>query len=149
MVTYCPAFREPPGEARADWEIFAAVGRRLGFAAQFEFADSSAVYREFITTTKGRPCDMTQLSHRRLQTLGPTQWPCPGYPTDPPEREREPKRLYTSLSFNTPNGRANFSAFHAKGLAEPPSESYPLVLTVGPSVRALAHHESHRSCGVN
>ena len=133
MVTFCPAFRKPPGEARADWEIFAEVGRRLGFAAQFDFADSAAVYAEFIRTTKGRPCDMTRLSHRRLQLEGPTQWPCPGYPTDPiePNRQEEPKRLYANLSFNTPNGRAKFAAFHAKGLAEAPNPDYPLVLTVG------------------
>ena len=35
VVTYCPAFRKPPGEVRADWEIFAEVGRRLGFEQQF------------------------------------------------------------------------------------------------------------------
>jgi len=34
VVTLCPAFRLPPGEAKADWEIFAAVGRRLGFREQ-------------------------------------------------------------------------------------------------------------------
>ncbi len=133
MVTFCPAFRKPPGEARADWEIFAEIGRRLGFSAEFDFADSAAVYAEFIRTTKGRPCDMTRLSHRRLKQEGPTQWPCPGYPTDPivTNRQEEPKRLYTNLSFNTPNGRAQFAAFHAKGLAEAPNPDYPLVLTVG------------------
>ncbi|MEL7084569.1 MAG: nitrate reductase [Cyanobacteria bacterium J06597_1] len=133
VVTFCPAFRKPPGEARPDWEIFAEVGRRLGFTAQFDFADSAAVYAEFIRTTKGRPCDMTRLSHRRLKLEGPTQWPCPGYPTDPiePNRQEEPKRLYTNLSFNTANGRAQFAAFHAKGLAETPNPDYPLVLTVG------------------
>ncbi|MGK7911199.1 MAG: molybdopterin oxidoreductase family protein [Synechococcus sp.] len=133
VVTLCPAFRKPPGEARADWEIFAEVGRRLGFTAEFDFADAAAVYSEFIRTTKGRPCDMTRLSHRRLQLEGPTQWPCPGYPTDPIElnRQESPKRLYTNLNFNTPNGRAKFAAFHAKGLAELPNPDYPLVLTVG------------------
>jgi ferredoxin-nitrate reductase len=30
VVTICPAFRLAPGEARADWAIFAEVGRRLG-----------------------------------------------------------------------------------------------------------------------
>ncbi|MGK7907311.1 MAG: molybdopterin oxidoreductase family protein [Synechococcus sp.] len=133
MVTYCPAFRKPPGEAKADWEIFAEVGRRLGFTAEFDFVDSAAVYAEFLRTTKGRPCDMTRLSHRRLAIEGPTQWPCPGYPTDPlvPNRQEAPKRLYTDLSFNTPDGRARFGAFHAKGLAEVPDTDYPLVLTVG------------------
>ena len=41
------------------------------------------------------------------------------------------KRLYTDGKFNTADGRAVFAAYHSKGLAEPPDEEYPLVLTVG------------------
>ena len=41
------------------------------------------------------------------------------------------KRLYTDGRFNTPDGRAKFSAFHAKGLAEPIDTAYPFVLTIG------------------
>ena len=41
------------------------------------------------------------------------------------------KRLYTDGRFNTLDGRAKFSAFHAKGLAEPANAAYPFVLTVG------------------
>ena len=41
------------------------------------------------------------------------------------------KRLYTDGRFHTPDGRAKFSAFHSKGLAEPPDSAYPFVLTIG------------------
>nr|WP_263858157.1 molybdopterin dinucleotide binding domain-containing protein [Waterburya agarophytonicola] len=41
------------------------------------------------------------------------------------------KRLYTDGRFNTPDGRAKFSAFHSKGLAEPADPAYPFVLTTG------------------
>ncbi|MGL5881096.1 MAG: molybdopterin-dependent oxidoreductase, partial [Xenococcaceae cyanobacterium] len=34
VVTLCPQFRLRPGEAKADWEIFAEVGRRLGFVKE-------------------------------------------------------------------------------------------------------------------
>ena len=47
------------------------------------------------------------------------------------EETPAPKRLYTDGTFNTPDGRAKFAAFHAKGLAEPPNNEYPFVLTVG------------------
>jgi len=77
VVTLCPQFRSRPGEARPDWEIFAEVGRRLGFTKEFDFADSAAVYNEFVQVTKGRPCDMTGLTHGRLRQQGPIQWPCP------------------------------------------------------------------------
>lgn len=77
VVTLCPQFRNPPGEARPDWEIFAEVGRRLGFTQEFNFANSAAVYNEFVQLTKGRPCDLSGLTHGRLRQQGPSQWPCP------------------------------------------------------------------------
>ncbi|BAY25608.1 molybdopterin oxidoreductase NarB [Calothrix sp. NIES-2100] len=76
-VTLCQAFREPPREAKPDWEIFAEVGRRLGFVKEFSFANSAEVYAEFVELTRDRPCDMTGISHEKLQTQGPTQWPHP------------------------------------------------------------------------
>jgi ferredoxin-nitrate reductase len=127
-VTLCSAFRPPLGQARPDWDIFAEVGRRLGFADKFAFTNSAEVYAEFVQLTRGRPCDMTGLSHERLRQDGPIQWPC----RDSGElKPGEPARLYGNLSFNTPDGRARFGAYHSGGLAEPPDPNYPLVLTTG------------------
>ncbi|MBW4684837.1 MAG: nitrate reductase [Komarekiella atlantica HA4396-MV6] len=83
VVTLCQAFRQPPREAKADWEIFAEVGRRLGFAGEFAFANSAEVYAEFAQLTRGRPCDMTGISHEQLQTEGQTQWPYPEEKAEP------------------------------------------------------------------
>ncbi len=127
-VTLCSAFRPPLGQARPDWDIFAEVGRRLGFADKFAFTKSAEVYAEFVQLTRGRPCDMTGLSHERLHRNGPIQWPC----RDSGElKPGEPARLYGNLSFNTPDGRARFGAYHSGGLAEPPDPNYPLILTTG------------------
>jgi ferredoxin-nitrate reductase len=133
MVTLCPAFRQPVGQAKADWEIFAEVGRRLGFAAQFPFTTAAEVYAEFVTLTGDRPCDMTGLSHECLSN-GPIQWPYSQSSLgagEPTPTQAPPKRLYTDLKFATPDGRAQFAAVHAKGLAEPPDPNYPYVLTTG------------------
>ncbi|HHP7243414.1 MAG TPA: molybdopterin oxidoreductase family protein [Elainellaceae cyanobacterium] len=145
VVTLCPAFRLPPGHAKADWEIFAEVGRRLGFEHPFNFKDAAAVHAEFVELTRDRPCDMTGISHDRLRHDGPIQWPCPDQDSQNSseklvqelENRRDtshspdPKRLYTDLRFHTPDGRARFSAYHSNGLAEPPNPDYPLVLTTG------------------
>lgn len=147
VVTYCPQFRERPGEAWADWEIFAEVGRRLGFYQQFSWVTSAEIYAEFTSTTGDRPCDMTGLSHARLAKEGPIQWPCPvgeSNETKEPEDNRgllkkifgqdtplKGKRLYTNGKFQTPDGRARFGAYHSRGLAEPPDTDFPFVLTVG------------------
>ncbi|WP_204137318.1 molybdopterin oxidoreductase family protein [Halomicronema sp. CCY15110] len=130
-VTYCPAFRDRPGETRADWEIFAAVGRRLGFEQQFASQTSADVYTEFVQLTAGRVCDMTGLSHQRLAAEGPIQWPCPQTETPDTASTKYDKRLYTNFRFPTPNGRAQFAAFHEQGLTEPPDPEFPFVLTNG------------------
>ncbi|MEG4998478.1 molybdopterin oxidoreductase family protein [Microcoleus sp. B4-D4] len=128
-VTLGPGFDIPSGEARDDWSIFAEVGRRLGFAEHFAFDSSADVYQEFVQLTRGRPCDVTGLSHEYLRLQGPQQWPCPE--NEPPHPANEAKRLYTDRRFHTPDGRAKFSAYHSRGLAEPPDPNYPFVLTTG------------------
>lgn len=130
VVTLCQKFRDPPGEARADWEIFAEVGRRLGFGSQFGFVDAAAVFAEYRQLTRDRPCDQTGISHERLRKFGPIQWPCAD--TDELfEAAANNKRLYTDLRFQTPDGRAQFVAYHARGLAEPPDPEYPYIFTNG------------------
>ncbi len=135
VTTLCPAFSNPPGEAKADWEIFVEVARRLGFADQFPFQNSAEVYAEFVQLTRGRLCDMTGISHQRLKEEGPIQWPCPeeerGRGGDKSTFSASSKRLYTDLRFRTPDGLARFGAYHSRGLAEPPDPEYPLVLTNG------------------
>ncbi len=127
VVTYCPSFRSPPGEAKADWEIFAEVGRRLGFQDKFDFVDSAEVYQEFVQLTRGRLCDMSGLSHKRLAAEGPIQWSSP----EGEITRSYGKRLYTNWNFPTEDGRAKFAAFDSQGLAEPTNQQYPFVLTTG------------------
>ncbi len=146
-VTLCNQFRTPLGEARPDWVIFAEVGRRLGFANQFNFNAVGEVFDEFVQLTRGRPCDMSGMSHDRLRKEGPLQWPCPEE-AEPiaatpqprgwlhwllhrPQAEHPAKRLYTDWKFHTPDGKARFGAYHSRGLAEPPDPEFPLVLTTG------------------
>lgn len=129
VVTLCQAFREPPGEARPDWEIFVDVARRLGFGSFFPFTTAAEVYAEYVQVTRDRPCDVTGLSHDYLRQHGPTQWPHPE--GSPPSTSFTPKRLYTDGQFNTPDGRANFAVCASVGLAEPCTEDYPFILTNG------------------
>ncbi|AGY60439.1 molybdopterin oxidoreductase family protein [Gloeobacter kilaueensis] len=126
-VTLSPAFQQPVGEARDDWQIFAEVGRRLGLVEQFAFDTPASVFAEFAALTAGRPCEMTGISHERLRQNGPLQWPLSS--GSPPSTASS--RLYTDHRFATPDGRARFAAVHARGLAEPPDPDYPFILTNG------------------
>ncbi len=127
-VTYCPQFRTPAGESRADWMVFAEVGRRLGFVREFAFNNSAEVYDEFVRLTKGQLCDQSGLSHQIVAKVGAVQWPVSkGQVADP----LESKRLYRDRQFSTPDGKARFVAYHSRGLAEPPDGAFPFVLTTG------------------
>ncbi len=139
-VTLCQQFQEPPGEARPDWEIFAEVGRRLGFEAQFSFQTVAEVYAEFAALTENRPCDHSGLSHSLLAKHGPQQWPYPKDRTSAPN----PARLYGDLRFPTPDGRARFIPHHSRGLAEPPDPQFPYVLTTG---RVYGHWHTQTRTG--
>ncbi|MFM7381819.1 MAG: molybdopterin oxidoreductase family protein, partial [Microcystaceae cyanobacterium] len=130
-VTLLPRFRDPLGEAKPDWEIFAEVGKRLGFTEQFPFQNAAEVYQEFVQLTEGRVCDMTGISHQRLQQEGPLQWPCPAQEETSVHAPLPDRRLYLNRQFPTANDRAYFKPFHAQGLAEPPDRQYPFILTTG------------------
>lgn len=136
---------EPPGEAIADWEIFAGVARKMGFGEAFSWADSSEIYEEYKELTRGRPVDVTGLSHERLRR-GPVQWPVPERIEhaerpfgrivrmwDRIEQNEHPgtPRLYVDGRFNTPDRRARFEPTPHEGLREPPGGEYPLVLSTG------------------
>jgi len=138
-VTLCQAFRPAPGEARADWEIFAEVGRRLGFAEQFAFQTVAEVRAEFVALTQGRICDQSGITHATL-ARSPLQWPHSAQDAaqdlahnspQPPAQKPSSQRLYTDHHFPTPDGRARFAAAHSRGLTEPPDPAFPLVLTNG------------------
>jgi ferredoxin-nitrate reductase len=114
----------PPGEARPDWAIFAAVGRRL-FGSPFAFADAEAVFEEYKRCTRGRPTDIGGLSYARLRREPGVQWPCPT-PDHPGT-----SRLYLDRRFATPDGRARFAALPYAPPAETPEGAYPLALLTG------------------
>lgn len=128
-VTLCQAFQIPLGEALADWEIFAEVGRRLGFEEQFGFHNSADVYAEFAQITRDRPCEITGISHAKLTELGAIQWPARD---NHPELDRtHNKRLYEDFQFHTSDRKAKFSAYHSQGVFESPNHEYPFILTTG------------------
>ena len=126
-VTYCPAFRQPHHESRPDWQVFAEIGRRLGFEAQFSYESAAEVYAEFTAVTDKQLCDVSGLSHQLLAREGPQQWPFPQKSSP----SQDSKRLYTNQRFQTANQRAQFCTDQPLGLAEPPCETYPLILTIG------------------
>src|ERR1019366_2857600 len=76
------AFLPAPGDARADWAIFAQLGRRMGFSG-FDFRCPAVVFREHAALSAfenngARDFDLgglAELSDEEYDALSPTQWP--------------------------------------------------------------------------
>ncbi len=89
-VTLCEKFREPPGEAKPDWQIFTELAQFMGYKEQFPYKSSREIFEEFKKATKGRLCDFSELSYEKLPSRWGKRW------------------LYEDLRFPTDSGKAKF-----------------------------------------
>lgn len=117
---------DPPGNARADWEILCDVARAVGYDMP-QYKDSSEVFSEYASLTP----KIAGISYQRLEenTAG-LQWPCPD-----PNHPGTP-----TLHMDGPIiGKAPFQAVDYRPSAELADNEYPLVLSTG---RTLYHYNS-------
>lgn len=126
------------GEARHDWAIFTALGRRLearlpervaayraGTSTLFPYTSPESVWNEHRASTRGRDLDITGLSYAMLEQQGPQQWPMPAGATS------GQARLYADGRFATPDGRARFLAVDWRPPQERTDADYPFSLNTG------------------
>ncbi len=108
---------EPPGEARADWEIICELARKMG-APGFDFESPQAVMEEIARLTPS----YGGVSYERLEKLGFLQWPCPT--ADHPGTPYLHKGKFS-------RGLGLFHAVDFREPAELPDDDYPFILTTG------------------
>ena len=151
---------DPPGEARADLDIFLDYARRMGFQDSdgqplAAWDGPEAAFEAWKACSKGRPCDYSGLSYDRLRDAGGIQWPCPEgaeegterlyadghFPTDPEVCEDYGHDLATGAEqtpeeyrAKQPGGRAFLRAADYQPGPETPDDDYPLLLTTGRSL---------------
>ena len=105
-------FRPPPGEARADWRLFAGVARRLGFAEAFAWRNSAEVFAEHAALSAfendgSRLFDiggLAGLDADAYDAMEPTRWPFPA------GAAAQGGRLFADGRFPTADGRARIVA---------------------------------------
>ena len=124
-LTYLPKLVDPPGEALPDTAILTRFAREMGWKEAFPCESACEIFDEFAALTAGAVCDYSGVSHARLRSDGPLQWPVPT--TDHPGTAR----LYTDGRFPTPDGRARFVAVEHADPLEAPDGRFPMVLTTG------------------
>jgi hypothetical protein len=151
---------EPPGEARADLDVF------LDFAARMDFRDKDdgplitwhdpeSAFAAWQRCSAGRPCDYTGLSYDRLRGGSGIQWPCTEQAPDgtarlytdgiayahPDTCESYGRDMVTGASVEpveyrslNPDGKAVIKAAEYVPPHEDTSADYPLQLITGRTV---------------
>jgi len=151
---------EPPGEARADLDIFLDYARRMDFrdrdgAPLIRWTDAEGAFEEWKRCSRGRPCDYSAMTYAQLRGPSGVQWPCtdeaPGgterlytdgrFNTDPDYSEGYGHDLLTGAAFSEdeyrarePGGRAFLQAQEWTPPPETTDERRPLVFTTGRTV---------------
>src|SRR5699024_7877645 len=89
---------DPPGEAKADLDIFIDFAHRLGLedkdgAPLVKWSDAEGAFEGWKECSRGRPCDYSGMSYGKLRDSSGIQWPC----TD--EHPDGTERIYTAGQF--------------------------------------------------
>jgi assimilatory nitrate reductase catalytic subunit len=119
----------PPGEARADFDIFLDVAEKLGCREEVYpgWRAPEDAFNEWRRVSKGRLCDYSGIGYEMLASRGAVQWPLP-------EGGESAAHLYADGKFQTPDGRAKLVAAHWEPFPEQPNREYPLILNTGRTV---------------
>lgn len=134
---------QPPGEARADFDIFLALAERLGCRDQIYpgWESPSDAFDEWRRVSEGRLCDYSGMTYAEIESSGGIQWPYNAASAESPTGAR---RLYGDGVFPTDDGRARLLATQWAPYPEQPSVEFPLVLNTG---RTVEHWHTRTKTG--
>jgi anaerobic selenocysteine-containing dehydrogenase len=148
---------EPPGEAKSDLEIFLDYAKRMEFTDKdgqplIKWSDAEGAFEAWKECSRGRPCDYSGMSYKKLSGASGIQWPCNEECPDGCERLYSDGVFNTSADYcedyghdlrtgamrtpeqynaNDPKGRAFLHAADYEPPHESPNEDYPFWLTTG------------------
>lgn len=137
----------PPGEAKADWEIVLLLAQKLGYGEYFKkYRTTEDVWNDWRPMSTGMYCDMTGISYERMRELPGIQWPCFD------EKHPGTVRRYTDFKFtterldepHTPGFKANLVLTPHREPAEVPDRDYPFYMTTG---RCYEHYHTRTKTG--
>ncbi len=133
---------EPPGEARADFDIFIAVAEALGVKDHIypEWEGPEDAFTEWCRVSAGRLCDYSGITWDRIDAAGGVQWPCPPGTT----ALAGTPRIYTDGVFQTPSGRAKLWCVTPEPIADAPNSRFPFLLNTG---RTVEHWHTRTKTG--
>ena len=122
----------PPGEARADFDIFLAIAEALGQREELYpgWTTTRDAYKEWQRVSAGRACDYSSISWEQVEREGGVQW--------------GGDRLYTNGRFAFDTGRARLHAVPCEPFTEQPDKEYNFILNTG---RTVEHWHTRTKTG--
>ena len=123
---------DPPGEARADFDIFLDLAAALGVRDELfpGWTKAGDAFDEWKRVSAGRLCVFSGMTYDAIEEHGGIQWPFPEGATNP----QESRRLYTDGVFQTDDGKARLLPTTWEPFPEQPTQAFPFVLNTGRTV---------------
>ena len=161
---------EPPGQAKADLDIFLDYAKRMDFKDKdgnplIKWSTPEEAFEAWKKCSKGRPCDYSGMSYSKLSAGSGIQWPCNEEYPDGKERLYENGVFNTFFDYcetygydlttgaekppekfraNDPNGKAFLIPSDYQSPNEQPDKRFPLWLTTG---RIVYHFHTRTKTG--
>jgi len=123
---------EPPGEARADFDIFLDLAAELGVDDELfpGWKEPEDAFEEWRRVSEGRLCDYSAMTWDDIEAAGGIRW--------------GGDRLYADGVFPTPDGRARLQRVDPVPLTDRPRDRFPLLLNTG---RTVEHWHTRTKTG--
>jgi anaerobic selenocysteine-containing dehydrogenase len=133
----------PPGESRADFDIFLAIADRLGCREELfpGWTQPRDAFEEWRRVSAGRLCDYSGMTYEELEESGGIQWPHSQRASSTTAASR---RLYRDGIFETADGRARLLPTQWAPFPEQPNFEFPLILNTG---RTVEHWHTRTKTG--
>lgn len=121
-VSKVNAIVAPPGEARADFDIFLDIAQRLGVRGELfpGWQTTHDAWQEWQRVSTGRMRDYSHFTWQQIEDHGGVQWGGPA--------------LYRDGVFAHPDGKARLTTVPCLPFSEQPNEDYELILNTGRTV---------------
>ena len=133
---------DPPGEAKADFDIFLELAGALGVREELfpGWTSVSDAFDEWKRVSAGRLCDYSGMSYEAIERQGGIQWPFPAGAGD----ATATRRLYGDGRFQTDDGKARLLPVKWEPFPEQPTPAFPFVLNTG---RTVEHWHTRTKTG--
>lgn len=134
---------QPHLESKADHWIFSNLARRFEQGRKMKFPETtSEVFDEMRELSRGRPMEISGMSHDKIELKKGIQWPC--REGDEETEAAGSRRLYADGKFHHPDGKALLAPLLFNDNNERPCKDYPFWLNSG---RVVEHFHTRTKTG--